>query len=83
MTESEYERTGARIISTLYERSGVDLRADKDGLWAGGWYDSFVGIESVLIPWSEIDAARKVAEQSAKRAEARAERAGQGKGRRT
>lgn len=38
--------------------SGVDVTVTKEGIYVGGWYDSFVGIEGRLIPWAEIDEAR-------------------------
>lgn len=40
------------------ERSGVDVRAYKNGLYVGGWYDSFVGIEGGFITWEQLDELR-------------------------
>lgn len=40
------------------ERSGISVRAYRNGLWISGWYDSMVGIEGFLLPWETIDALR-------------------------
>lgn len=31
----------------------------RKGLWIGGFFDSFVGIEGRLISWDELDEARR------------------------
>lgn len=41
------------------DRSGVDLRAFPNGIYLGGWYDSFVGIEGGFVSWDDLEALRK------------------------
>lgn len=46
-------------LRVAHGRSGIDCRVTRKGLEIDGWYDSFVGIEGRLIPWDELDDARK------------------------
>jgi len=39
--------------------SGIDCTVTRKGIEIGGFFDSFVGIEGRLIPWAEIDEARR------------------------
>ena len=47
--------------SDLYfgERSGVDVRAYRDGLRIAGWFDGNVGIDGGFLTWAEIDLLRR------------------------
>ena len=40
--------------------SGCDATVTRRGLRVGGFYDSMVGIEGRLIPWDELDEARRL-----------------------
>ena len=39
--------------------SGVRLTVTRRGLEVFGWYDNLVGCEPLVLPWSEVDAARE------------------------
>lgn len=47
-------------LGVLNRFSGVECQVTRRGLWVGGFYDSFVGIEGRLIPWDEFDEARRL-----------------------
>ncbi len=46
-------------LGTHSRFSGIDCQVTRKGLRIGGFFDSFVGIEGRLIPWDELDEARR------------------------
>jgi hypothetical protein len=59
MGERRFIELGVKNFS-----SGVDFTVTRKGVYVGGWYDGFVGIEGRLIPWAEIDEARRLVQSS-------------------
>lgn len=46
-------------LGVHHQFSGIDATVTRKGLEIGGWYDGFVGIKGRLIPWAEMDEARR------------------------
>lgn len=48
-------------IADIYagDRSGIDVRAYRDGLAISGWYDTHVGIEGTFLTWEQIEELRR------------------------
>lgn len=40
-------------------RSGVQLRLSRAGVEVSGWYDTYVGIDSLFISWQDFDRLRE------------------------
>lgn len=38
---------------------GVEAEPTPEGILVSGWYDHFVAIEPIVIPWEVVDAWRK------------------------
>lgn len=47
-----------RLIRTGTKFSGIEVRLTRKGVEIGGFYDSFVGMETTELTWEQFDALR-------------------------
>lgn len=46
-------------MRTITGGEGVRLTVTRKGIEIVGWYDHFVGMEPIEVPWAELDAMRE------------------------